>query len=381
MQKVLFDLFSSQPNDGAKRHGGGRYGEVVLRRIVERGLSVSCFYDSSKWLNPDMSLLLSENKVPLYDISKATLPDIVRKGGFSIVYSPLPLDMPATNLGCEVIGTIHGLRRLETRVDWHAFRYKSKWKEYLRLCIVKMFPHIGLNREYKDFGSLAEKEKFRFVVVSNHTKNSLQVYFPKYRDLNIPVFYSPSTSSAKKIETKIFDKYFLIVSANRWEKNALRSIMALDRLFSIGFLSDYRVKVTGAKGMSNFRYTLKNPERFDFLGYVKDEELDQLYHDAYALIYMSLNEGFGYPPLEAMHYGVPVVASPFTSIPEVCGDAVLYANPYSLEEIMNRIVSLTDEKVYSSRSDMSFKRYEYITNRQGEDLDKLIDYIFSDNKE
>lgn len=378
MRTVLFDLLSSQPNDGAKRHGGGRYGEVVLKRIIERGLSVSCFYDSSKWLNPEIENLTKSHNVPLWDVHKTPLTEIVKEGKFDVVYSPLPLDMPEINLDCFVLGTIHGLRRLETRIDWHAFRYKSKMKEYLRLFIVKLFPKIGLKREFSDFGSLTKKDRFRFVVVSNHTKNSLKAYFPQYRDLDIPVFYSPSTSSSKERSTLTTQKYFYIVSANRWEKNALRSIMALDRLFSNGYLSDCRVKVTGAKDMSNFRYSLKNPSRFEFLGYVDDEEMEQLYHDAYALIYMSLNEGFGYPPLEAMRYGVPVVASPFTSIPEICGDAVLYANPYSLEEIMNRIISLSDENEHMKRSEMALNRYRYITKRQNDDLDKLIDYIFND---
>ena len=378
MRKVLFDLFSSQPNDGAKRHGGGRYGEVVLKRILERGMAVSCFYDSSRWLNPEMENLVKSHGVALHDVSKESLHDIIRQNGYEVVYSPLPLDMPETKLDCEVIGTIHGLRRLETRVDWHAFRYKSKLKEYLRLCIVKMFPKFGLKREYHDFGTLADRKNFRFVVVSNHTKCSLKAFFPQYRDVEIPVFYSPSTSSTQEIGTKYPEKYFLIVSANLWEKNALRGIMALDRLFSNGYLSDYKVKVTGAKSMANFRYTLKNPERFDFYGYVEDDELEQLYHDAYALIYMSLNEGFGYPPLEAMHYGVPVIASPFTSIPEVCGDAVLYANPYSEEEIMNRIIRLSDPTERTICSESAFKRYADITNQQNNDLDKLIDYVFND---
>lgn len=380
MRKVLFDLYSSQPNDGAKRHGGGRYGEVILKRIIERELAVSCFYDSSKWLNPEMLDLVKSHNVQLLDVSKIPLSGIVKNGNYDVVYSPLPLDMPETDLDCDVLGTIHGLRRLETRVDWHAFRYKSKLKEYLRLCIVKMFPSFGLKREYHDFGTLTNKKRFSFVVVSNHTKNSLKAYFQHYKDLDIPVFYSPSTSSTKELATKNTDKYFLIVSANRWEKNALRSIMALDKLFSNGYLAGFKVKVTGAKNMSNFRYSLKNPSKFEFFGYVEDDELEQLYHDAYALIYMSLNEGFGYPPLEAMHYGVPVVASPFTSMPEVCGDAVLYANPYSVEEIMNRVISLCDEKERQHRSELALKRYEYITNRQNEDLDKLIDHIFSDRK-
>ena len=113
------------------------------------------------------------------------------------------------------------------------------------------------------------------------------------------------------------------------------------------------------------------------MGYVNDADLEQLYHDAYALIYPSLNEGFGYPPLEAMHYGVPVLSSPYTSIPEVCGDANLYFNPFSVEEIAGRILQISDSQIYEIQKKKAKAQYEKITLRQNEDLDRLIDYIFN----
>ena len=116
------------------------------------------------------------------------------------------------------------------------------------------------------------------------------------------------------------------------------------------------------------------------LGYVDDYDLQQLYHDAYCFIYPSLNEGFGYPPLEAMHYGVPVIASSFSSIPEVCGDAVLYTNPFSIEEIMNRILMMTDTNIHNKLKNKSLSQYKMITKKQKEDLDKLIDYIYDGEK-
>ena len=100
-----------------------------------------------------------------------------------------------------------------------------------------------------------------------------------------------------------------------------------------------------------------------------------MYAGAYAFIYPTLNEGFGYPPLEAMKYGVPVITTAFSSIPEICGDAVLYSNPYSIEEIANRILQLEDEKLYSVLKKKSMERYNWILGKQIQDLDALIDYI------
>ena len=62
-------------------------------------------------------------------------------------------------------------------------------------------------------------------------------------------------------------------------------------------------------------------------GQLTDEDLATWLSHARALLYPSCFEGFGLPPLEAMSLGCPVLTTPFTSLPEICGDAVLYANP------------------------------------------------------
>jgi glycosyltransferase involved in cell wall biosynthesis len=75
------------------------------------------------------------------------------------------------------------------------------------------------------------------------------------------------------------------------------------------------------------------PGRVRWLGYVPGEDLPDLYRHAFALIYPSLYEGFGLPVLEGMSCGIPVITAPFASLPEVGGDAVLYADPSSPEEL------------------------------------------------
>jgi glycosyltransferase involved in cell wall biosynthesis len=73
-------------------------------------------------------------------------------------------------------------------------------------------------------------------------------------------------------------------------------------------------------------------------GYVSDERLPALYSGALAVVYPSLYEGFGLPPLEAMACGAPVVTSNTTSIPEVTGDAAVLVNPHDPEQIGAAIV-------------------------------------------
>ncbi len=372
---ILFDLTASQPVGSNKRHGGGKYGEAVLRQILKRGLPVTCYYDSKKWLNPDIKNLLVGEK--LLDLNETNLKQMVERTGASVIYSALPQSELFKFDGCKVIGTIHGLRRLETPADPHCLLYKNLGLRGLAIYLFqslmpRLYKHTLCKYKLREWMN----PLFHFVTVSNHSVCSIKTYFSEFKDKEIPVFYSPSTSTNKHYIKRYTNQYFMLVSCNRSEKNNLRAIEALDMLYSNGYLTDFDVKITGAKSAENFRYKIKNPDRFSFMGYVDDDELEQLYHDAYALIYPSLNEGFGYPPLEAMHHGVPVLASPFTSISEVCEDAALFFNPFSVEEIAARILYISDQSLRDLYSERALAQYKKVSKKQVEDLDRLIDYIY-----
>lgn len=374
---LLFDLSSVQPVGTTKRHGGGKYGEIVFKRILERGLPVACIYDGNRWLNPEIESIAKHHNIELYDLSKQSLQEVVDNHSFDVLFSPLPNRALLSTENISIIGTIHGLRRLETPADTLCLRYRNlSFKDIVFLIAKKYFPELMTKRLCSYYLKDWKKDNCQIITVSNHTANAIKYFFPELKDKNIPVFYSPSSSSTNELQRVYNEKYFMMVSGNRCEKNNLRAIMALDRLFTVGYLKDYKVKITGAKDASNFRYRLKNKQRFDFMGYVDDNELEQLYHDAYALIYPSLNEGFGYPPLEAMHYGVPVLTSSYSSISEVCQGAALYFNPFAVEEIANRLLQIADEDTHKRYSDLAIQQYLFITERQVHDLDTLIDYIY-----
>ena len=77
-----------------------------------------------------------------------------------------------------------------------------------------------------------------------------------------------------------------------------------------------------------------------FSGYVSEELLAWLYKTARCFLYPTLYEGFGFPPLEAMACGVPVITSDCTSVSEIAGDAAILVDPYSEQAMGNALVQV-----------------------------------------
>jgi glycosyltransferase involved in cell wall biosynthesis len=88
---------------------------------------------------------------------------------------------------------------------------------------------------------------------------------------------------------------------------------------------------------------LEITERIRRIGYVGQEDLPHLYEKAAALLYVSCHEGFGFPPLEAMEHGLPVIASSHSSLPEVVGSAGLFVDPDDVQGIAEAIGKVLDD--------------------------------------
>jgi len=83
-----------------------------------------------------------------------------------------------------------------------------------------------------------------------------------------------------------------------------------------------------------------------FTGYVSDEEKSALYKNADLFVFPSIYEGFGIPVLEAMECSVPVVCSGVSSLPEVIGGNALFVNPFSVQDIAEKlIIGISDRKL------------------------------------
>ena len=87
----------------------------------------------------------------------------------------------------------------------------------------------------------------------------------------------------------------------------------------------------------------KSGGRVLLVGSVDQRQLEAWYRNAVAFLFPSLAEGFGYPPLEAMQRGVPVIASRAWSLPEVLGDAAAYFSPHDPAELVSRLSEVVDD--------------------------------------
>ena len=94
-----------------------------------------------------------------------------------------------------------------------------------------------------------------------------------------------------------------------------------------------------------------------FPGYVPDEDLPAMYNAAALFVFPSLFEGFGFPPLEAMACGTPVISSNTTSLPEIVGDAGIMVSPNDITELTRAMYEvLTNNDLRRSLIDKGLNR-------------------------
>ncbi len=105
-----------------------------------------------------------------------------------------------------------------------------------------------------------------------------------------------------------------------------KNLGVLFRAFAGGAMDGLSLVLAGADGAEAFTAAgTPPPDGVVFAGRVSDGALKALYENAACLAFPSTTEGFGLPPLEAMGLGCPVVVAPCGALPEVCGEAALYA--------------------------------------------------------
>lgn len=173
------------------------------------------------------------------------------------------------------------------------------------------------------------------ITVSQATKRDL-VNFYNINVEKIKVVHLGHTVNIKEVTSKGVKNFILVPGAGYPHKNAVSVIKAFAALEN-DIKNEFRLVITGAGKMQELLSTTAAEcgviDRCDIYGFLSSEEMEAVWEKTALLLYASLWEGFGIPPLEAMSRGIPCIVSNIASLPEVCGEAVVYVDPYKLNEI------------------------------------------------
>jgi glycosyltransferase involved in cell wall biosynthesis len=140
--------------------------------------------------------------------------------------------------------------------------------------------------------------------------------------------------------------YLLSVNSPDPRKNLACAVQAFGRLLQQEHLPDLSLVLAGnsGPGSETVRAAVAGipglRDRVRFTGFVPDEDLAALYSGAVALLYPSIYEGFGLPPLEAMQCGTPVITSNTSSLPEVVGEAGIMLDPSDEDALCDAVLML-----------------------------------------
>lgn len=206
--------------------------------------------------------------------------------------------------------------------------------------------YLARNKQYREACNRAET----VISISDFTKKTLieKYNIEAQKITTIYLNFNPTRVSKKRSGNE-YGKYFFYPAATWPHKNHLKLIKAFKRVAIKD--TDIKLVLAGIKKQNDIKIKSENvrlglQERVFMLGYVNDNDLSNLFNNAFALVFPSLFEGFGIPVLEAMTVGVPTLISDTTSLPEVGGDATLYFDPNSVNDIESKMNTiLKNEKL------------------------------------
>lgn len=200
------------------------------------------------------------------------------------------------------------------------------------------------NKMFKLTLNHAVKRSIKVITVSEFSKQDI-VKTLKINPEKVAVTYlSPLEKIVSEAPFSLFEKYkikkpyWLYVGVAYPHKNLFKLVDAWE-IYGKQNNHTYQLILTGK---NNYFYNqLKNYIKKNnvkdvvFTDFVPDEELPELYRNASLYVFPSLYEGFGLPPLEAIQYGLPVIASEKTCLPEILREAAIYFNPDDPSAIVN----------------------------------------------
>lgn len=163
-------------------------------------------------------------------------------------------------------------------------------------------------------------------------------------------FYPVDTTRADAIREKYTGgaPYFIFVGSVHPRKNIVNLLKAF-QLFREEYKSDFRLVIVGKKifmtnAIEDQLEKMENRDDVIFTGRLSPGDLNDVMASAWALTFVPFFEGFGIPLVEAMSSEIPILASNVTSLPEIAGDAAIYAEPESPGSIRDGMIRIVKEE-------------------------------------
>lgn len=192
----------------------------------------------------------------------------------------------------------------------------------------------------------------------NIPAEKIRVVYPGVDETLQPVT-DPQHLAYVRAKYGINGRYLFFLGTLQPRKNIERLVQAYARWCTRSNTTDVQLVLSGNVGWLYQEAWTANIEGVHLTGYVADEDVAALYSGATALLFPSLYEGFGFPVLEAMRCGTPVVCSNTSSLPELAGDAALLVDPTDTDGLASAIGRIVNDATL--RQDLIQKGYQQAT--------------------
>ena len=392
---ILFDCISLQNFIG----GGSEYTLFFFDKLLQRAkkgqIKLFGIY-SSKWGMDFYSKYISDYKLELVDIESSNLVDFVKQQSIDTIFIGIAQRYYAynmANINCRIVVVCHDASELALLYDKNftsGARRRLELIAHPRIQLIKEFikyfiHHFiekkyvkSIENKYKKLGLFLQNQNVHIITVSNYSKYCLLYYFDNIAN-PIKVFTPPHKIIPQNKDNKIENqelkslieskkKYFLLLHCARFHKNAAIFVEQWDKFCKMTNNEYYGVLVGNIKRI--------NKQNIIQLPPLSTADLEQAYKNAYSFVFASISEGYGSPPMEAMKYGIPVVCSNVTSMPEIYGDAALYFSPYYREDLFRALLYIIEN--HDEYKEKSIKKYKEIEKKQLADVKKLENFILNE---
>jgi glycosyltransferase involved in cell wall biosynthesis len=215
------------------------------------------------------------------------------------------------------------------------------------------------------FIKYALKKAVHIIADSEHTKKDIIIYinYPEEKITVIPLGIDHSYFFKRKVKKK--KNTILFVGSDAKRKNIELIIQALPLIQKK--IPDIQFIKVGEPQDMNMRKYLEEcakkagvADKIIWKNYV--DSLAEEYSSASCFVFPSLYEGFGFPVLEAMACGCPVITTQYTSLPEIAGDAALYCDGHNPEDLAENIIAvLLDSSLQKSLERKGIERAKKFT--------------------